>query len=863
MISKLSKRAGRRSQTTRTLALCLACAGMVCLVLPALAFAAEPVVEGETFSQVGTHGVTLSAQVNPEDLPGSYHYAYGPASTFSTAPSVTAPVGYEATPFAATVELTGLEPGTEYEFQLIVTNNGEETAKGPVMVFKTLPVTPAGLPDERVFEMVTPVENDNADVFVPYAELVFGINGFPTRLPFEVSPDGGTVTYPGGATVGGVGIAGAGAGNQYLARRAGGGWRQSNIAPEGRRHAEYEGFTEDLSTGVVVSGEESPPRVQPLVPGAPGEGYPVLYACNESMNPCTAPEESSVVPQNPFQALFTGPLNRSPGEFGAQGFSSGKYGVMMNGSPEIRPVFAGSAPVASKGLLFEANDALLHGAGPIEKELVASVASEIANGEDSNYLYDVAGSQLSLVDVLPAAEGGGVVGDATFGGPPFIDGSAEFDPPDFGGVISGDGMRVYWTDLHTGVVYVRVGGVSTTRVSEGTAQYWASAADGRYAFYTEGAIKDQEGLYRFDAQTDTRKQLVARSGSVQGVIGTNENGEEVYFVANGVLAGASSGGVLPQEGQPNLYVKHGEEAPVFIAILTPHDGYVVEPFFRRSGSAFRREVGDWQPGLADRTAEVSAGGGGVVFMSSASLPVVGFPQGYPAGGAENVYVFNAAANELYCVSCSASGEPGADSGFVPISWNDTYTPRWMADEGNRVFFDTSASLVPQDTNGAKDVYEWEREGTGSCKLGEGANGGCVFLLSGGTSKAASWLVGASASGNDVFIVTRAQLAPEDQNGADDLYDARVGGVRPVSPLACMGTGCQGVPAPPPTFATPPSVTFSGVGNFPPPAPTTTKKAASKPKAKTKSKAKSKAKPCKRGHAKRGRRCAPKRESRRH
>ena len=59
---------------------------------------------------------------------------------------------------------------------------------------------------------------------------------------------------------------------------------------------------------------------------------------------------------------------------------------------------------------------------------------------------------------------------------------------------------------------------------------------------------------------------------------SSEDGEDVYFVAGGVLAGASSGGVLPQEGQPNLYLKHGEEAPVFIATLSPAGRQYVEPF---------------------------------------------------------------------------------------------------------------------------------------------------------------------------------------------------------------------------------------------------------------------------------------------
>ncbi len=686
-----------------------------------------------------------------------------------------------------------------------------------------------GLPDGRGYEMVTPVENHNADVFVPQTEPGLTTNGTQALRPFEVSPDGSSITYLGDATVGGVGTSSFDTGNQYLARRSSGGWVQSNIQPEGRKATQYEGFSEDLSKGVVLSGDEPPPRIQPLAPGAPGEGYGVLYECVESVEPCTAPEESFVVPQNPFQALFTGPLSRSDEEFGTQGFEPGERGVVMNGKLPVVPVFAGfSGGGGSGGLLFEANDALLRGEGRVEQELAASVASEIANGEDGNYLYDVAEGKLNVVDVLPAGEGGAVVGDATFGAPPFLDGADRYDPPDFGGVISGDGSRVYWTDLHTGVVYVRVGGVSTTRVSVGGARYWASAADGRYAFYSEGSA-GEEGLYRFDAETGGRVGLVAPSGGVQGVVGVSDDGEDVYFVAGGVLAGASSSGVLPQEGQPNLYLKQGEDAPVFIATLSSQDGEGVEPF-RVSRGETKAEYGDWQPGLANRTAEVSPGGGGVVFMSSGGLPVVGFPDGYPGSvGVENVYVFDAGADRLFCVSCSESGEAGGASGFLPITWNDTFLPRWMADDGNRVFFDSGVSLVPQDTNGAQDVYEWEREGTGGCVVGGGVNGGCVSLLSGGTSKEASWFIGASVSGDDAFIVTRAQLVPEDQNGADDLYDARVGGERPVSPPACTGTGCQGVPAPPPTFATPPSVTFNGVGNFPPPPPTTAKpKAKSKP-----------------------------------
>ena len=100
--------------------------------------------------------------------------------------------------------------------------------------------------------------------------------------------------------------------------------------------------------------------------------------------------------------------------------------------------------------------------------------------------------------------------------------------------------------------------------------------------------------------------------------------------------------------------------------------------------------------------------------------------------------------------------------------------RFISTDGNRVFFDSPEPLVPEDGNSRQDVYEWERESSGSCTPGSGVNGGCVDLLSGGTSAASSWLLDASASGEDVFIATRAQLSSVDQNYAYDVYDARVG-----------------------------------------------------------------------------------------
>src|SRR4029077_6615539 len=52
---------------------------------------------------------------------------------------------------------------------------------------------------------------------------------------------------------------------------------------------------------------------------------------------------------------------------------------------------------------------------------------------------------------------------------------------------------------------------------------------------------------------------------------------------------------------------------------------------------------------------------------------------------------------------------------------------------------------------------------------------------------------ASASGNDVFIVTESQLGAQDNDTLYDLYDVRVGGVPsiPSSVVHCVGESCQG------------------------------------------------------------------------
>ncbi len=662
----------------------------------------------------------------------------------------------------------------------------------------------ANLPDVRVYEMVTPPENYDANVYIPSAHAYqsFPGEGIYTKRPFQASTNGNAVVYVADPIHGGA-RSGLSFGDNYMAtRNPDGGWAQTNLQPFGFSDAAYQAFSNDLSVGVLTSGSGELPEF-PALPGteAPGEGYDVLYTRTAS--------------GGDYHPFFTQrPPNRSPVEFEA-------YGVPQVSNQPGELAFAGASEDFSR-LFFEANDALVPGA--------------VNSGSEENNLYESVNGQLNLVNILPD---GSSKANATFGG--MLGGlerkALPGHEPDFSHAISSNGSLAFWTDLNTDDLYVSEGagtpGEKTLQIDVsdvgglgGGGQFWTASSDGSKVFFTDSETADLTSntvpgsgvnLYEYEVgpavgQPGALKDLTPVSDAgVEGVVGASENGEYIYFVATGTLSSnENTDHQVATSGADNLYVLHDNESPVFIGSLSPEDYDEAQPFRPGEGLYF----GDWQPGLGVRTAEVTPDGKSLVFMSKASLT------GYPNEGIEEVYVYDEDDSRLSCVSCNSDGtppeppDPEGVGGFLPISWSNTRQSQWISDNGGRVFFDSEEPLVPQDTNDRQDVYEWEREGEGSCTQPNG----CVYLLSGGVSESASWLEGMSANGSDVFIDTRAKLRPEDQNENFDLYDARVDGVEPVLPPSCTGTGCQGLPAPPPTFATPPSVTFEGVGNFPPPGP---------------------------------------------
>ncbi len=195
--------------------------------------------------------------------------------------------------------------------------------------------------------------------------------------------------------------------------------------------------------------------------------------------------------------------------------------------------------------------------------------------------------------------------------------------------------------------------------------------------------------------------------------------------------------------------------------------------------------------------QVTPNGEFAVFTST--VPLTGFE----SSGHEEVYRYAAASESLTCVSCDPTGDqPSADSELAPDGLS-------LTNDG-RVFFTTAEPLVERDADNRKDVYEWEPQGAGPeaavCKetnfTFSKASGGCLDLISTGTSAFDSSLLGVSANGTDAYFFSRDTLVSQAENSDFvKIYDAReLGGFEYTPPhIPCKASDeCHGPssPAPP-------------------------------------------------------------------
>ncbi len=179
------------------------------------------------------------------------------------------------------------------------------------------------------------------------------------------------------------------------------------------------------------------------------------------------------------------------------------------------------------------------------------------------------------------------------------------------------------------------------------------------------------------------------------------------------------------------------------------------------------------------------------------------PGFYNSQDCSEAYIYDLQTGSFTCVSCTPDGTPPSNRTalYFPPNLNNM-TPQTtysLTEDGSRAFFQTANALVPQDTNGQRDVYEWED--------------GHIYLISSGQGSQGSELDGVSRNGDDVIFQTSDDLLPQDGESSVQIYDARVGGGFPYTApvFGCDSGQCQGPQTPAPVLSAPPSATFVGWG----------------------------------------------------
>jgi hypothetical protein len=327
--------------------------------------------------------------------------------------------------------------------------------------------------------------------------------------------------------------------------------------------------------------------------------------------------------------------------------------------------------------------------------------------------------------------------------------------------------------------------------------------------------------------------LVIGRQRAAAAVAISNDGSHVYFISDGVLAvNANSQGDVANVFEPNLYVYDtGSGVTSFIATVAEKDvvadgnpaGLLGEPDVKR-------------PAVPTPDGRVLA------FASAGNLTGQN-----PNEEFTEIYRYAVNGDSLMCVSCTPEGVAPTGNADFGETAGGTYDPPGLSspisENGDRVFFDTPDSLVPEDRNtgaspnpllgtaSSTDVYEWEN--------------GHVYLISDGGADGPATLDGTTPSGDDVFFVTSATLVPQDSDGGyQNVFDARVGGGFPAPGAgapSCVGSGCRAAFGPPPALATPGSTGLSGPGNLPAPPVV---------KAKPKPRAKAKAVKCRKGSVRR-------------
>ena len=811
-----------------------------------------PAITDTRATDVSDSAAILRASVNPRGHSTTYQFEYGTGTGYGhTAPVAPAAIGAGSSAFPVAERVTGLDPSTTYHFRVVAVSS-DGTDRGPDATFTTFAGIPdfsgdgcgnqafrsgpgAALPDCRAYEQASPVDKNGNDII-----------GNPSSN--QAAADGHAAAF---VSLGDLNSTGSHFHAQrYVAHRGSGGWSYDAATPlaasvNGDESAVELGRDDNLDVSLS----------QVLAANGGGTLFSTDLSSFQRQSVLSLPSSSALSLDPQFAAHDTAH------------FTFESTSALLPGVADLQPNLYdydhGNLTLAGRVPVFPATRCDDSGGGPSGDCVVPPAGSFAGSYETLSNALDSSGTykQNTLSDdgskVFFTERSTGRLYMRS-GGTVTTQINAAQGTTDPGGhkpaaflAATPDGHTVYFSSCEK---------LTPDSTAVSAAADACTGTSGPPSFTPVPAASD---LYAYDTASGDLTDLTAVPGAgpmgadVQGVLGASPDGNYLYFAANGVLAlGASSGDCAgAKSGTCSLYLAH-DGALSFVARLGP-------------GSA---DYLNWKPSIPGgagerRTSRVADDG---VLLFSSARPLTSFDNNGPqcAGGGHGVLVpgpcsefyrfdpqSNGGTGQLDCVSCNPTGAPplgnaelaSLASGGINQDTSDygnAVLTHNLSSDGTRVFFQTADKLVAGDVNGdggcerryfstvggvvfgplrCTDVYEWEADGSGSCNNGApefiASEGGCLYLLSSGTSDEPSFFDDASVSGDDAFIFTASQLVPQDQDRLADLYDVRVGGglasQHQVASVSCTGDSCQGTPSGVPAVSTAASVTFGGPGNATP------------------------------------------------
>jgi hypothetical protein len=655
--------------------------------------AAEPVVRTlPGFAMRGGTRALMGGLVNPQNSETNYWIEYGLDESYGRSAPVTedAIAGSGGDPVLVSQVVTGLQPLTTYHYRLVASNSagtveGDDQTVTTALVVSESSLGRSSLPDGRVWEMVSPPDKNNGDIFPGFA---------------WASASGDAVAFKAQASFAGQPTSRAGLVSDYISRRGADSWTTTGITPPNGNFntgAGQFGFTEDLAKGFLV--QNLKPGDAGLDPEHPAEQTPGLlmylnWYLRDNVNNSYR-LVSPILPGNRNGARFSGgsadyshlalssrrhltadsPCAESVGAEDGESVPDCAY-EFVNGALRLASVLPGEVP----------------GFG-LANGITADGRHFFFSGEE--HIYDrVDGSSTTQVDVsertLPAAV---PTGPATYLRPTFANAadkvlfSTSRDLVD-ADENAGEDLYLYDGSKPTGsrLTLISNGDVPAAQ-TEGLGMLLASESLDRVYFVTSnqllssGSQEPGRHIYVWEADggqgtvrevaTVSSEDLLtpASNADLQPVsISVSPNGRFLLFISKAPLTSYDNAGT-------DQAYRYDEANGELVCVSCRPDG---KP---GSTAATLEQFGDGFP--TEHHLRNVQNDGGVIFQTLEPLGL------RDSNGLRDVYKY-----ENGVASLISSGTGGAGSWFVDASVS-----------GNDIFFATRDRLVGWDKDDNYDVYD--------------------------------------------------------------------------------------------------------------------------------------------------------------